>query len=376
MNQNFEALELGRILINYLLRKQVNVLNAIQNLGAVQIDPVSVVAPNHHLVLGSRIANYRKEDLEIAIESKKLLEVYAHEKCLVPIEDIHLYWNQMIKYRHKYIKIYESYEDTLKKILFQMENKGPMSTRDFESVSIPNENGWGPKREITKLLDFLWQAGYIAVVRRQGNDKWFDLIENVVPQKMFEQNLSLESIRILRWERYFQSIGCTDLSDSKMGFEKTNLTERKQVLKKMISLGIVKNFKVKNSKREYFALSTLNDNIDFSMSQQPVLLAPLDNLLWNRQRLEDIWKFYYRWEIYTTPSKRKVGAYGMPLIGYDRILGQADVQFDRKNKTLILKKRLPLPSVNFSVYIETLEEAANKLSDLIGANNMIVIKDD
>lgn len=62
----------------------------------------------------------------------------------------------------------------------------------------------------------------------------------------------------------------------------------------------------------------------------PALLSPLDNLLWSRQRLEDLWGLRYRWEIYHTQHKRTTSPYAMVLVADDRLLGQVAVQSDRK----------------------------------------------
>src|SRR5712692_2734400 len=98
----------GAALINDLLRPQPTFLAALQSLGAVQIDPTTIVAPNHHLVLGCRVEAYAETQLEQAIESKSVLELYAHGRCFVPMEDFPLYWPLILERRRRYRKQLEA----------------------------------------------------------------------------------------------------------------------------------------------------------------------------------------------------------------------------------------------------------------------------
>ncbi|MFP3339879.1 crosslink repair DNA glycosylase YcaQ family protein, partial [Micrococcus sp. SIMBA_131] len=66
-------------------------------------------------------------------------------------------------------------------------------------------------------------------------------------------------------------------------------------------------------------------------------LPPLDNLLWSRERIKDLFDFDYKWEIYTPRVKRQYGPYAMPILYGDRLIGRMDPQIDRKNKVLIVR---------------------------------------
>ncbi len=50
-------------------------------------------------------------------------------------------------------------------------------------------------------------------------------------------------------------------------------------------------------------------------------LPPLDNLLWRRERIVDLFDFHYKWEIYTAEVKRTYGYYAMPILHGDRTYG-------------------------------------------------------
>lgn len=366
-------LVIGAALINDLLERQPDVLSTIRSLGAVQIDPVSIVAPNHHLVLGCRVDGYSPAALEAVVNSNVLLELYAHERCFVPLEDFPIYWPKMIECRRQHQATYESHSSTVRSVLSQIAANGPMSARNFEGNRIKNQNCWGPRKETTKILDLLWQGGYLAVARRQGTEKFYDLIENIIPDSLLESHLTPDEAQALRWERYIKAVRLTDVNDSNIGFKRSTAAYRKSTIRQFHAEGKLKYLQIEGVQRKYVASPDFNWEVSASNVQQPMLVPPLDNLLWRRVRLVDLWGFSYRWEIYTPPSKRSVGAYGMPLVACNRILGQVDAQFDRENSTLTLRAISPLSGVSLSTYMDNLEEAGVKLAHRLGASHVVQV---
>jgi len=66
-------------------------------------------------------------------------------------------------------------------------------------------------------------------------------------------------------------------------------------------------------------------------------LAPLDNLLWRRSRLQDLFRFEYTWEVYLPPRKRRYGHYAMPILFGDRLIGRLDPHLDREEQRLVIR---------------------------------------
>ena len=66
-------------------------------------------------------------------------------------------------------------------------------------------------------------------------------------------------------------------------------------------------------------------------------LAPLDNLLWRRSRLRDLFRFEYTWEVYLPPRKRRYGHYAMPILFGDRLIGRLDPHLDREARRLVIR---------------------------------------
>jgi uncharacterized protein YcaQ len=357
----------GAALIHDLLRPWPTVLATLQSLGAVQIDPTTIVAPNHHLVLGCRVEDYAETQLEQAIESKSVLELYAHGRCLVPIEDFPLYWPLILERRRRHRKQLEAQRSVIHRIRSRIARTGPSSVHDFEAEPLERSSRWGPRRDITEIFDLLWQGGYLAVARRRGNRKYYDFLENVLPSKIVQSKRGAKEQRFLRWRRYIQAVRLTDTSDPFLGFERASAVDRKAMIQELLERGEIKRLRIEGVERQYVASSDFAVEKPTVMAMLPTLVAPLDNLVWRRTLLQDLWAFRYRWEIYTPPPKRCVGPYGMPLVTPDGILGQADVQFDRKNGTLLVRPASPVTRMSADRYFDSLEEASRKLASLLGA---------
>lgn len=68
--------------------------------------------------------------------------------------------------------------------------------------------------------------------------------------------------------------------------------------------------------------------------QRCEFIAPLDNMMWDRNLIKEIFDFAYKWEIYTPQVQRKYGYYVLPILFGDRLAGRIEMTYDRKNRQL------------------------------------------
>jgi uncharacterized protein YcaQ len=71
--------------------------------------------------------------------------------------------------------------------------------------------------------------------------------------------------------------------------------------------------------------------------QGAALIAPLDNLMWDLNRVEMLFDFHYAWEAYKPPDKRNYGHYVLPVLYGDRVVARIDPEFDRASRVFTVK---------------------------------------
>jgi hypothetical protein len=71
----------------------------------------------------------------------------------------------------------------------------------------------------------------------------------------------------------------------------------------------------------------------------PLLLAPLDPLIYDRRVTSQLWNYDYTWEVYTPPAKRQRGYYALPVLAGTELVGHVDPKADRPARRLIVMSR-------------------------------------
>lgn len=359
--------EATKLLVQEMLQPQEDVMGFIREFSALQIDPVNLVAPNHHLVLYARIGKYHPSKLEKLIEEQKIIEVMAKERCFVPSEDFHLYIERKEKFYNTYSDYFLKNSKTIEHVITEIKANGAMSPKMFIGSSLNTKEIWSARKDTTEALNYLWRAGKIVVAKRKGNEKFYDLIENFFHYKIPNKSLTTEEKQKLKILKYLSGMKLTDINDSRIGFGDIEPKTRRKIVSELVEERKLNIIKVDNLKREYISTSDFGkkDLVEIP----PTLLPPLDNFLWRRERLEDLWDFRYRWEIYTPETKRKIGPYGMVLVANNTILGQADVKYDRKEGILYLR---PFQLANARNFHENLQIAGERLSKQLKAQKLII----
>jgi len=86
---------------------------------------------------------------------------------------------------------------------------------------------------------------------------------------------------------------------------------------------------------------------DEPVPTRTTLLSPFDRLIHDRDRVEALWGFFYRLEMYVPKDKRQYGYYVLPILHGDRIVGRVDPFFDRKSRVLRVNAVYPEDGVRF-----------------------------
>ena len=241
----------------------------------------------------------------------------------------------------------------VRRVLSEFEANGPLPARTF--VSDHRVRGaWDlgdPKTKATShALSLLLKVGDIVVVKREGTERYFDLPQRVVPGDLLEiaRRISSAEADDLMLEKYLRAYRVFDAGDPRFGWRVMTATGRRDALRRRLRRGAVVPLIIEGVGRQYFVraedLHVLHRHERAAGSEAalgeeaPVrFLAPLDNLLWRRNRILDLFRFEYTWEVYLPLPKRRYGHYAMPMLFGDRFIGRLAPQLDRECGRMVIR---------------------------------------
>ena len=93
------------------------------------------------------------------------------------------------------------------------------------------------------------------------------------------------------------------------------------------------------------------------------ILAPLDNLLWDRKLITELFDFEYKWEVYTPIAERKYGYYVLPMLCDNKLIARIEMETDKKSKTLIVKNFWDQDKMDISKYRNNIISGINKFKE-------------
>jgi uncharacterized protein len=341
------------------------VLREIRHLECVQIDPVSAVERNQHLVLAARIPGYLPRTLGELLGRRRVFEYWANAACVVPMEDYALFEGTRRRFRTRLAPEFAALRSVVRHVLAELQTNGPLAARTF--VSDHRVRGaWdlnAPKTKATShTLNLLLKVGDIVVVKREGIERYFDLPERAVPAEILERARTISPTEAdeLLLEKYLRAYRLFDAGDPRFGWRAMTAAARREALRRRVRSGAVVPLIIDGVDRQYFVraedVSALRRHERAAGSGATLgdvapirLLAPLDNLLWRRTRVSDLFRFAYTWEVYLPLPKRRFGHYAMPLLFGDRFIGRIDPQLDRARRRLVIRLLQLEPTVRATI---------------------------
>lgn len=321
----------------------------IKQLECVQLDPVAAVSSNQHLVLSARIPEFTQEALNHLLKERYTFEYFANAACIIPMDDYPIFQPKRIAIAERLTPELNALGSVGEEVLQRLEADGPLPAKAFTSSQIVH-GYWDNKEAGTKAtshaLNLLMDMAYIRVVRRVGKQRLYDLTRRSVPLHHLEQADQIDPRKALEalLQKYFRAYRVFEPSDQRFGWQRMSAKERREVIERYVRSGHVLPVEIEGVTRQYYILAADHEKLlahieavsSNAKGEETLIhfLPPLDNLLWSRQRLEDVFDFAYRWEIYIPATKRTYGYYAMPILAGDRLIGRMDPRLDREKQHL------------------------------------------
>lgn len=361
-----------------------DLLETIRRLGFVQVDSINTVARAHHQILFSRNATYRQKNLKRLVEADcHLFENWTHDASIIPSEFFPYWRHRFAREEARLQQRYEAWQGSpflheCEGILERIAKDGPVMTRDFEGDK--PSTGWWDWHPSKTALEYLWRTGRLAIARRDGFQKVYDLAERVIPSHCHEAQV--EHHEFVDW-------ACRSAL-SRLGFAtRGEIAAFWDLLKPdEVAAWIAENEKeletvliesADGSKpraslrfRDYPALL---DNPPEPPGRVRIL-SPFDPALRDRKRAERLFGFFYRIEIFVPEEKRVYGYYVFPVLRGDRIVGRIDMKADRNADVLAVRRFWPEKGVRQSkAFLTELEAELDRVRRFAGVAGIEFARD-
>lgn len=298
-----------------------DVVELVQRLTLLQLEPTSAIAPSADVVCWSRLGpSYHPGDLTVALEVDRSL--FELDLLARPMTDLGLYlaaardlpaWQD----RGGWVEVNDRFRDDVVELLTR---DGPLSAREIPDTAVVpwRSSGWNHHRNVQMMLQTLMLRGDVAVSGRSGKERLWDLAARVYPEVEVP---AVEDARRRRDQRRLSSLGITRPKATSMPTEPIDVAHAGEPA---VVDGVNGRWRVDPV------------YLEGGFDGRTALLSPLDRLVFDRKRLAELFEFEYTLEQYKPVAKRRWGYWAMPILHADRFVGKLDATADRESGTLFV----------------------------------------
>jgi len=312
-----------------------NVEKTIRRLSCVQLDSISTVERSHRIALSCRVGAYPPDAVTKLLARGRVFEYWAHEACLLPVEEWPLFVSQMCDGgRRWYGDVGDTHPHLAEEILAEIRERGPLGSRHFEGSTEGGMWNWKPAKA---MLDRLWNHGDLVIAGRQGFQRLYDLPERVLPKDVLEAPVptDAERLRALALKAVAARGALTAAGIVEHWRLRGGVARIRPVVDELSGAGLLQHLAVDDGGADVYV--SAGADLDPAAPTAAVLLSPFDNLLWDRPFARRVLGFDHLIEVYKKEHERRYGYYVLPLVWRDRVVGRADLKSERAEGALVVK---------------------------------------
>jgi uncharacterized protein len=337
-----------------------SVMTVIERLGSLQFDPLEVAGRNHDLVLLARIAGYRREWTDALLYGeRRLYESYNKGLSILPTAELpwyRIHWD-LSRARHDGTT-FDEHNPLVEELLGRIREEGPLSSTNVEPRAAI-EWYWRPTNQVRAILEALGEAGILALSRREGNRRVYDLTERLFPSDLLAERRPERDQRRHMLLSRFRAHGLLGTAGQAELWLRTApgrevaatngagaIPSRGALRVELVESGALVPVSVEGIRGDRFILA--EDAPLMAQAEREIeagggpggrsagvaFLAPLDPFVWDRDLLRRLFGFDYLWEVYVPAAKRRYGYYVLPVLFGDRLVGRIEPRIDRRAKSL------------------------------------------
>ena len=316
------------------------VLEVFRRFGSIQFDPIAAAGRNHDLVLHARVAGYEPAWCDVLYERREIFEATNKALSLVPTSEFP--WFRLgfgRKGPRFHAGILAENAAVAERVLGRIRAEGALSALEFEPEHGAPKDWFGmPENVVRAVLEAYTVTGVIGLARREGNRRYYDLLERVLPADLLARQVPVrEQLRHKLLSRY-RAHGLLGAGGAGGTFDRIANPEstpgrpgRNELREELVELGALVPVDVEGVRGKRLVLRE-----ELALMQAPpkpapsvAFIAPFDSLLWDNSLLANLFAFDYVWEGFFPPAKRRWGWYVLPICFRDRFVGRIEPRIDR-----------------------------------------------
>jgi uncharacterized protein len=314
------------------------VLEVFRKLGSIQFDPLAVAGRSHDLVLHARVGDYDPDWCDALYERRAIFEAYNKGLSLLPSSEFPWFRARLSRSAQQ---VLAENAEVAERVLERIRAQGPLSSLDFERERGPTTDWFGmPTNAVRAVLEAYAVTGVLGLARRDGNRRYYDLIERLLPADVLARDLPLrEQLRHRLLSRYrahgLLGVGGADIFGG-LGAAKPDprwpeSPGRHALRAELVELGELVPVDVEGVRGKRLVIREDVRLLEAPPESPPsvAFLPPFDPLVWDRGLLGSLFGFDYVWELFLPPAKRRWGWYVLPIVFRDRFVGRIEPRIDR-----------------------------------------------
>ena len=328
----------------------------IERIGFVQVDSINTVARAHDMILWSRRQIYRPPALKRLLErDRSLWEHWTHDASILPVR-LHGVWQHRFQRDEQRLQanwkswFRDGYEAQFDSILNRIAKDGPVGTADVGEGEVRGKGGWWDWHPSKTALEWLWRTGRLAITRRDGFAKIYDLTERVIPTH-HRAPVPAEEVTDWACRSALRHLGFGTSGEIAAYWKAVEPEAAKDWCKAALARGEIVEVEVEGAEGQLRKSLAFHD----ILTEQPPdpsarlrILSPFDPALRDRKRAEFLFGFFYRIEVFVPEPKRTYGYYVFPVLEGERLVGRIDVKAFRDAGALRVKAFWPEAGVRLT----------------------------
>jgi uncharacterized protein len=309
------------------------VLEAFRKLGSIQFDPIAVAGRNHDLVLHARVAGYEPAWCDALYERREIFEATNKALSFVPTSEFPWFRHVMGRKGPRFhAAALADNPAVAERVLERIRAEGPLSTRDFERETGPTKNWFGmPENAVRAVLEAYTVTGEIGLARRDGNLRYYDLLERLLPAEVLTREVPEREQQLHKLLSRYRAHGLLGAGGAGGTFARiADPKERKELFRELVDRGALVPVDVEGVRGNRFVLAEELALLETPPEPTPsvAFIAPFDSLLWDTVLLASVFDFDYVWEGFFPAGRRRWGYYVLPILFRNRFVGRIEPRID------------------------------------------------